>query len=119
MLQQLHKFLLVRGPKLNTAFEVQPHQRCVQRDDYLPAPAGSTISDTSQGAIGLLGHLGTLLAHIQPVADQHPHILLCQEDFQPLCPKPVPLHTVVTAQVQHLAGLNVLSLIGQKKQHTL
>ena len=30
-----------------------------------PAPAGCTISDTSQAAVGLLGHLGTLLAHVQ------------------------------------------------------
>ena len=28
------------------------------------APASNTISYTSQDAIGLLGHLGTLLAHI-------------------------------------------------------
>ena len=35
-------------------------------DKYLPAPAGYTISGTSQDAIGLLGHLGTLLAHVQP-----------------------------------------------------
>ena len=32
-------------------------------DDPLPTPAGCTISDASQDAIGLLGHLGTLLAH--------------------------------------------------------
>jgi len=35
-----------------------------QEDNHLPAPAGNTVSDTSQDAIGLLGHLGTLLAHI-------------------------------------------------------
>ncbi|KAJ7402269.1 hypothetical protein BTVI_88044 [Pitangus sulphuratus] len=42
---------------------VQPHQQCqVQRDNHFPGPAGLTLPDTSQDAIGLLGHLGTLLA---------------------------------------------------------
>ena len=49
---------VVRGTKLYTALKVQPHQSWVQRDNHLPAPAGNTISDTSQDAIGLLGHLG-------------------------------------------------------------
>ncbi|KAK4826164.1 LOW QUALITY PROTEIN: hypothetical protein QYF61_005737 [Mycteria americana] len=64
-LQHLNVFLAVRGPKLNTAFEVRPHQCRVQRDNHFPTPAGHAISDTSQDAIGFLGHLGTLLAHIQ------------------------------------------------------
>jgi len=53
-------FLVVRGPKLNTVLMVLPHQSWVQKDDHLPAPAGNAISYTSQDAIGLLGHLGTL-----------------------------------------------------------
>ncbi|KAK4832619.1 hypothetical protein QYF61_024600 [Mycteria americana] len=65
-LQHLNVSLVVGGPKLNTAFEVQPHQCPVQGHDHFPSPAGHTISDTSQDAIGLLGHLGTSLAHIQP-----------------------------------------------------
>ncbi|KAK4832962.1 hypothetical protein QYF61_026788 [Mycteria americana] len=52
----------VRGPKLNTVFEVRPHQCRVQGHDHFPSPAGHTTSDTSQDAVGLLGHLGTLLA---------------------------------------------------------
>ncbi|KAK4824730.1 hypothetical protein QYF61_018118, partial [Mycteria americana] len=70
-LQHLNVFLVVRGPKLNTVFEVRPHQCRAQGDSHFPSPAGHTISDTSQDAIGLLGHLGTLLAHIQPAIDQH------------------------------------------------
>ena len=49
---------------MNTVFELRPHQRRVHGDDHCPSPAGHTISGTSQDAIGLLGHLGTLLAHL-------------------------------------------------------
>ncbi|KAK4811089.1 hypothetical protein QYF61_016375 [Mycteria americana] len=74
-LQHLNVSLVVRGPNQNTVFEVWPHQCRVQRDNCFPSPAGHTISDTSQDAIGLLGHLGTLLAHIQPAVNQHPQSL--------------------------------------------
>ncbi|KAK4817038.1 hypothetical protein QYF61_026164 [Mycteria americana] len=99
-LQHLSVFLVVRGPKLNTVFEVRPHQCRVQGDNHCPSPAGHTISDTSQDALGLLGHLGTLLAHIQPAVDQHSQVLFHRAAFQPLFPKPVALHGVVVAQVQ-------------------
>ncbi|KAK4811395.1 hypothetical protein QYF61_003394 [Mycteria americana] len=74
-LQPLNVSLGVRGPTLNTAFEVRPHQCRVQGHDHCPHPAGHTIPDTSQDAIGFLGHLGTLLAHIQAAVDQHPQVL--------------------------------------------
>ncbi|NXE84114.1 CO6A6 protein, partial [Cochlearius cochlearius] len=88
------------GPKLNTVFEVRPHQRRVQGHDHFPGPAGHTIPDTSQDAIGLLGHLGTLLAHIQPAVNQYPQVFFCHGAFQPLFPKPVALHGVVVTKVQ-------------------
>ncbi|KAK4828265.1 hypothetical protein QYF61_024872, partial [Mycteria americana] len=50
--------------------------------------------------IGLLGHLGTLLAHIQLAVDQHPQVLFHQAAFQALFPKPVALHGVAVTQVQ-------------------
>ncbi|KAK4830880.1 hypothetical protein QYF61_013809 [Mycteria americana] len=96
-LQYLNVSLVVGGPKLNTGFEVRPHQCQAQ---YSPTPAGHTIPDTSQDAIGFLGHLGTLLAHIQPAVNQHPQVLLCWAAFQPLFPKPVALHRGAVAQVQ-------------------
>ncbi|KAJ7413562.1 hypothetical protein BTVI_42994 [Pitangus sulphuratus] len=49
---------------------------------------------------GPLGHLGTLLAHGQPVVDQHPQVLFCKATFQALCPKTVVLQKVVVTQVQ-------------------
>lgn len=41
-------------------------------DDPFPSPAGHTALDTGQDAIGLLSHLGTLLAHVQAAVKQHP-----------------------------------------------
>ncbi|KAK4826723.1 LOW QUALITY PROTEIN: hypothetical protein QYF61_010976 [Mycteria americana] len=76
-LQHLNVFLVVRGPKLNTVFECR-----VQRDNRFPSAAGHTSSDTSQDAIGLLGHLGTLPAHIQLAIDQHPRVLFHQAALQ-------------------------------------
>ncbi|KAK4816311.1 hypothetical protein QYF61_014995 [Mycteria americana] len=111
-LQPLNVSLVVRGPKLNTVFEMRPHQCKVQGHNHFPSPAGHTISDTSQDAIGFLGHLGTLLAHVQPAVSQHPQALLCRAAFQPLFPKPVELHGVVVTQVQDLA----LSLV---EPHTI
>ncbi|KAK4819936.1 hypothetical protein QYF61_015557 [Mycteria americana] len=111
-LQPLNVSLVMRGPKLNTVFEVRPHQCRVQGGNRFPSPAGHTIFDTSQDAIGLLGHLGTLLAHIQPAVDQHPQVLLCQAAFQPLFSKPVALHGVVVTQVQDPA-------LGLVEPHTI
>ncbi|KAK4810407.1 hypothetical protein QYF61_024103 [Mycteria americana] len=70
-LQHLNVSLVVGGPKLSTVFEVRPHQCQVQEDDHFPSPAGHTISDRSQDAIG---HLDTLLAHIQLAVTQHPQL---------------------------------------------
>ncbi|KAK4825857.1 hypothetical protein QYF61_003131 [Mycteria americana] len=111
-LQHLNVSLVVGGPKLNTAFEVRPHQCRVQGHDHFPCPAGHTICDTSQDAIGFLGHLGTLLAHIQAAVNQHPQIFFHWAAFQPLFPKPVALHGVAVAQVQDLA-------LGLVKPHTI
>ncbi|KAK4821782.1 hypothetical protein QYF61_002198 [Mycteria americana] len=111
-LQYLNIPLVVGGPKLNTVFEVRPHQCRVQGHNHFPSPAGHAIFDTGQDAIGLLGRLGTLLAHIQAAVNQHPQVLLCQAAFQPLLPKPVALHGVAVAQVQDLA-------LGLVEPHTI
>ncbi|KAK4819282.1 hypothetical protein QYF61_000622 [Mycteria americana] len=98
--QHLNIPLVVRGPKLNTGFEVRPHQRQVQGHHHFPTPAGHAIFDTSQDAIGFLGHLGTLLAHIQVAVNQHAQVLFHWAAFQPLFPKPVALHGVAVAQAK-------------------
>ncbi|GAB0181607.1 hypothetical protein GRJ2_000626000 [Grus japonensis] len=66
----------------------------------------------SQDAVGRLGHLGTLLAPIQPAVDQHLQVLFYQIAFQPLFPKPVAFHGVVVTQVQDLA-------LGLVESHTV
>ncbi|KAK4820022.1 hypothetical protein QYF61_017695 [Mycteria americana] len=111
-LQPLNVSLVEGGPTLNTGFEVRPHQCPVQGHNHFPSPAGHTISDTSQDATGLLGHLGTLLAHIQAAVDQHPQVLFLRAAFQPLFPKPVALRGVAVAQVQDPA-------LGLVKPHTI
>ncbi|PKU44925.1 hypothetical protein llap_4769 [Limosa lapponica baueri] len=58
LLQHLNVFPGVRGPKLDIVFEVGPHQCRVQGDNHFPSPAGHSIPDTGQDAVGLLGHLG-------------------------------------------------------------
>ncbi|KAK4830864.1 hypothetical protein QYF61_013793 [Mycteria americana] len=75
-LQHLKVSLVVRGPKLNTGFEVRPHQCRVQGHNHFLSPAGHAIFDTSQDAIGFLGRLGTLLAHIQAAVNQHSQLLM-------------------------------------------
>ncbi|GAB0184594.1 hypothetical protein GRJ2_000924700 [Grus japonensis] len=112
MLQHLNVLLVLRGPKLNTILEVRPHQCRVQGDNHVPSPAGHTIPDTSQDAVGFLGHLGTLLAHVQPAVNQHPQVPFRQAAFQLLFPKPVVLPGVVVTQVQDLA-------LGLVEPHTI
>jgi len=78
---------ILRCPTLNTAVKLRHHQCRVQGQDDFPSPAHHTIPDPSQDAIGLLGHLGTQLAHVQSSVNQHPQIHFLYTVFQPLCPK--------------------------------
>ncbi|PKU48831.1 hypothetical protein llap_903 [Limosa lapponica baueri] len=91
---------LVRGPKLNAVLKVGPHQCRVQGDDFFSSPDGRAISDTIQDATGLLGHLGTMLAHIQSAVNQQIQDLFHQAAFQPLSHKPVVFHGIFVTQVQ-------------------
>ena len=69
------------------------------QDDF-PSAAHHTIPDPGQDAIGLLGHLGTLLAHIQPPFRQYSKVPFHQAAFQPHLPKPVGLPGVVVTKMQ-------------------
>ena len=89
---------------MDTVLQVRPHQGQVQGHDLFPTPAGDTIPDTSQDAIGV-GHLGTLLAHGQPAVDQHPEVLFRRAAFQPFLPKPVVLRGVVIEVQDSALGL--------------
>ena len=71
------------------------------------------LSNVSQDANGLLGHLGILLACDQLSTDQQPQILFLHAAFQPLCPRPVALHELVVTKVQDLTfGLVELDSAG-------
>ncbi|KAK4823855.1 LOW QUALITY PROTEIN: hypothetical protein QYF61_007503 [Mycteria americana] len=111
LLQTLHQ---LRCPSLDTLqhLNVSLVDSSAEYRGTIPTPAGHAIFDTSQDAIGFLGHLGTLLAHIQPALDQHLQVLFLWAAFQPLCPKPVALHGVAVAQVQDLA-------LGLVEPHTI
>ena len=60
------------------------------QDDF-PSAAHHTIPDPSQDAIGLLGHLDTLLAYIQLTVHQYTKVPFRMAAFQALLPKPVGL----------------------------
>ncbi|KAJ7427105.1 hypothetical protein WISP_09686 [Willisornis vidua] len=55
----------VRGPELDMRFKVWLHQCPVQGYNHCCDPAGHSFPDVSQDGSGLLGHLGTLVAHVQ------------------------------------------------------
>ncbi|TRZ07060.1 hypothetical protein HGM15179_020047 [Zosterops borbonicus] len=78
--------------------------------------ADSMESDTfhsGQDAIGPLGYLRTLPAHVQLAIDQYPQVPFCLANVQPLCPQPAVLQGVVVAKVQNLAlGLVKLNVFG-------
>lgn len=63
-----------------TLLKMWPNQAWLQYD-CIPATADYTISDTSQGAIDLLGHLGMLLARVQSNINQHPQFFFPLHSF--------------------------------------
>lgn len=76
VIQHLHIVPIASGPELNTVLKMWPQQCQVQADDRLPVSAGHNAASTSQDAISFLGHLGTLLTHIQLTVNQHSQVLL-------------------------------------------
>ncbi|KAK4822320.1 hypothetical protein QYF61_013019 [Mycteria americana] len=89
---------------ISLVLQTLPQLRCPSLDTLQPLNVSLGVrgptQHSSQDAIGLLGHLSTLLAHIQVAVDQHPQVLLCWAAFQPLFPKPVALHGVAVTQVR-------------------
>ena len=69
VLQQICVSSLLRTPHL-----LRPHQHRVERQDYLPQPAGHTSFDDAQDMVGFLGCECTLLAHVQLPIHQHPTV---------------------------------------------
>jgi len=71
-------------PKTERSFQGAASADLRTGTDHLPVPADNTFF-TSEDTIGLLGHLGALLAHVQLVVKQLSQILfshnLAQCDF--------------------------------------
>ncbi|KAK4814368.1 LOW QUALITY PROTEIN: hypothetical protein QYF61_017781 [Mycteria americana] len=105
MLQHLNVSLVVRGPKLNTVFEVRPHQ-CRVRGMITSLLLLATLfliqARMSLAFFATWAHCWLILGSCQPTPPA----------FQPLFPKPVALHGVAVAQVQDPA----LSLV---EPHTI
>lgn len=89
-LEQLNIPLIVSGPKLSTVFKNSKGQLVV------------TLCPCRPDAVGLLGHLNTLLACVQLDFYHHSKLLFCQANFQSQFPKPLPLHRIVMTQVEYL-----------------
>ncbi|PKU46836.1 hypothetical protein llap_2809 [Limosa lapponica baueri] len=80
---------------------MRPHQGRVEGEDDLPRPAGHTLLDSPQDAIGLLGHKGTLLAHGHSVVHQDSQVFFHRAALQQVSPQPLLVHGVIAPQVQH------------------
>ncbi|RMB98756.1 hypothetical protein DUI87_24975 [Hirundo rustica rustica] len=110
-LKHLNILPKLRGPELDTALKVWPHQCQVQGKNDLPTPAGHTIPDPGQDAIGPLDHLGTLLAHVQLLSPVPPGPFPpghCPATLTPACNAA----GVIVAKVQDLVlGLIKLHLV--------
>ncbi|PKU44305.1 hypothetical protein llap_5392 [Limosa lapponica baueri] len=78
-----------------------PPQGRVEGQDDLPPPAGHTLPDAPQHAIGLLGHKGTVLAHGHPVIHQDSQVFLLRAAPQQVSSQPVLVKGVIPPQVQH------------------
>lgn len=70
-LEQHNILLEATSPKLNTALKELSHS-VAQDDSHFPSPASYIASDTDQDA---LGHLGTLLSHVQLAVDEYHPVL--------------------------------------------
>ncbi|TRZ10572.1 hypothetical protein HGM15179_016539 [Zosterops borbonicus] len=70
--------------------------------------------DIGQDAIGPLGHLGTLLGHVQLAVKQNPQVPFCLGTVQLHCAQPITLQGVIVAKMQ----LGILdSALGLTKLH--
>ena len=72
--------------------------------------------------LGLLGHLGTLLAYIQMSIEQHPQGLFCHAAFQPLFTKPILLHRVSLQVSTHCSDIKkmngILETLAERIENT-
>ena len=120
MLQGFNAFLVVRGPALNTALKLYPYQCCAERNNHLLLLlAALFLTQGRMPFIGLLGQLGTRLAHIHLADSYHLQILFFLAAFQPLCPTPVASQGVVVTGHLLLSNLVPLAPVHQHRRPAL
>ncbi|TRZ22684.1 hypothetical protein HGM15179_004392 [Zosterops borbonicus] len=87
--------------ELVTALKVWPYHCQLQKKNHFPPPAGHTIPDPGQDAIGPLGHLGTPWLMFT-CCHQNPQVPFCLGTVQPHRLQLITLQGVVVAKMQDL-----------------
>jgi len=64
LIQQLHVFLVLGAPGLDTVLQMGPYNGKAEGDNHLLHPAGHFSFDAAQDAVGLLSCRHTLPAHV-------------------------------------------------------
>jgi len=94
---------VLRAPELDAELQVGSHQSRVEGQNPLPRPAGHAAFDAAQDAVGLMGCLQTMVAHVQLFIHQYPQVLLGKAALNPIIPQPVLILGVALTQVQDFA----------------
>ena len=102
-LQQVHVFLVLRPPELDTALQVGSHQRRVEGQNHLPQPAGHASLDAAQDTVGLLGCESILPGHVELLNHQYPQVLLLRAALNPFSAQSAFVVGIAPTHVQDLA----------------
>ena len=94
---------MLGAPDLDVGLQVGPHKGRAEGDNHLPPPAAHSSLDAAQDAVGLLGCMCSLLAHVEHFMQQNPQVLLCRAALNEFFSQPIPMSGISPAQVQHLA----------------
>ena len=86
-LQQFPVLLELRGPELDTIFQMWSHQGGVEGKEDLSRSTSHLPSNTPQDAICLPGHKGTVLVHGHPVVHQDPQVPFPYTALQQVLPQ--------------------------------
>lgn len=89
LFQQLHIFLALGTPALDTVLQMGPPEGKIEGDNPLPLPDGHPSSDAAQSTVSRTGCKYTLLAHVQLFVPPEPKSLSPQGCSQgvhlPIC----------------------------------
>lgn len=72
-------------------------------EDHFPGPAGYTLANTAQDAVGLLCHKGTLPTHVKLVVQQDTQNVFCRAASHTVSPKTEQLHGMTPTPVENFA----------------